>query len=86
MSDELDAALRRRFASAATALPAKEFTARTAARLAAARRWSLHARSLTDLAATIAGGLLTGLAVLRLQHARLMAVGAAAVSVWVSLM
>ena len=86
MSDELDAALRRRFASATAPLAAEEFVAGTAARLAARRRWLLNARSLTGLAATIAGGLATGLAALRLKHARLMVMGAAAVSVWVSLM
>jgi hypothetical protein len=85
MSDELEATLRRRFASAAAPLAAEEFIATTAARLAATRRWSLNARGLSSLAATVAGGLATGLSALRLKHARLMVMGAAAVSVWVSL-
>jgi len=86
MSDELDAALRRRFASAAEPLRAEDFVAAAAARRAAARRWSLSTRSLSKVAATIAGGLAAGLAAVRLKHARLMIMGAAAVSVWVSLM
>jgi hypothetical protein len=86
MPDELDAALRRRFASAALPLEAEEFVAGAATRVAAARRWPFNARSPAALAATIAGGLATGLAALRLKHARLMVMGAAAVSVWVSLM
>lgn len=86
MSDELDAALRRHFASAAEPLAAEDFVAGTAARLAAARRWSLNTRSLSRGAATIAGGLAAGLAAVRLRHARLMVMGAAAVSLWASLL
>lgn len=85
MSDELETALRRSFATAAAPLAGEEFVAGTAARLADRRRRTLDMRGLRSLAATIAGGLAAGLVVLRLKHARLMVLGAAAVSVWVSL-
>jgi hypothetical protein len=85
MSDELEAELRRHFANAAAPLAGEQFVLLTSARIAARRRWALSARSLPGLAATVAAGLAAGLAVLRLRHARLMAMGAAAVSVWVSL-
>jgi hypothetical protein len=85
MSDELEAQLRRHFANAAAPLAGEQFVLATAARLAARRRWSLRARSLPGLAAPVAGGLAAGLSPLRLKHARLMVMGAAAVSVWVSL-
>jgi hypothetical protein len=85
MSDELETQLRRHFASAATPLAAEQFVLATSERIAARRRWPLSARSLPGLAATVAGGLAAGLAVLRLRHARLMVMGAAAVSIWVSL-
>jgi hypothetical protein len=85
MSDELEAQLRRHFANAAAPLASEQFVLATTARLAARRRWLPNARSLTELAATVVGGLAAGLSVLRLKHTRFMVLGAAAVSLWVSL-
>jgi hypothetical protein len=84
MPDELDATLRRLFADADQPLAAEDFTRQLAARLAANRGWRLNVQSLGAVAGTILGGLTVALGALRLKHARLMVMGAAAVTVWVS--
>jgi hypothetical protein len=82
MQDELDAQLLRRFALAVQPAPDENFTAQIAARLGAARRWRLSAGGLYAVVRTICAGLTVAVSALRLRHARLMVLGAAAVTVW----
>jgi hypothetical protein len=82
MPDDLDPQLLRRFAGAARPLAAQDFTASLEQQLRARRGPGFGARELASTLGTILSGL--GGAVLlplRLRHARLMVVGAAAVSV-----
>jgi hypothetical protein len=80
MSDDLDARLLRSFATAEQPLAAEQFVAQVTARIAATRRLRLDVRSSYAVLGTIAGGLGTGIAAL--QRVWLLAIGAAAVTVW----
>jgi hypothetical protein len=84
MSDDLDAALRRHFANAEQPLTDGEFASRLARRLVAERRWRPNLRGPYAVLGTIVSGLGLARSALRLKHARLMIMGAAAVTVWVS--
>ena len=84
MPDELDVTLRRYFADAEKPLAAEDFAPQLAARLTANRSRRLQGLSLGAIADTVLGGLAGAARALRPKHARLMIMGAAAVSVWVS--
>jgi len=85
MSDELDPVLLRHFAQAREPLADEAFTTQLAQRLGAARRWRVDGRSAQAVLGTIVMGFGAALRALHLQHARFMLLGAAAVTVWVSL-
>jgi hypothetical protein len=80
MSDDLDPRLLRSFATTEQPLAAEPFVAQVTARIAAARRLRLDARSCYSVLSTILGGLGTGLA--GLKRVWLLVIGAAAVTVW----
>ncbi|MBS0378167.1 MAG: hypothetical protein JSS29_06760 [Proteobacteria bacterium] len=79
MSDELDPVLRRMFAQANTPIEAEPFTTDLVKRLAAQRGLRFGAAALTAILGTVLNGFLNGL-----KPARLLLVGAAAVTLWVS--
>ncbi len=79
MSDELDPVLRRLFAQASAPPAAEPFTTALEERLAAQRAWRLDGSALAGIAETVLNGLLSGL-----KPARLLLVGAAAVTLWAS--
>ncbi len=80
MSDDLDARLLRSFACLEQPLGAEPFVAQVTARIDAAARLRLDARSCYTILGTIVGGLGTGIAALK--HVWLLLIGAAAVTVW----
>jgi hypothetical protein len=83
MHNDLDAQLLRRFASAAEPLADAEFTAQLTARLEHARAFSFGLRGVYSILGTIVSGFGTGLLLSwRLKHARIMIVGAAAMTLW----
>jgi len=83
MLDELDAHLLRRFADSYQPLVDAQFVAHVVARMPPASGARLHPAALRSVPGTIVGALLTGIAApLRLRHAGLMALAAAAVTVW----
>jgi hypothetical protein len=83
MPDELDAQLLRRFADSHQPLVDAQFVAQVLARMPPASGVRLHPAALRSVPGTIVGALLTGIAApLRLRHAGLMALAAAAVTVW----
>lgn len=84
MPDELDAQLLRRFADSYQPLVDAQFVAQVVARMPpASGPRLLHPGALRSVPGTIVGALLTGIAApLRLRHAGLMALAAAAVTAW----
>jgi hypothetical protein len=82
VQDELDAQLLRRFALADRPAADEAFTTAVAQRIGAARHWRLSARGVYGVFGTICGGLAVAASALRLRHARLMMMGAAAVTLW----
>lgn len=83
MHPELDAQLRRRFATAEEPLADGGFSAQLADRIDGKRGPGFRPQALYSILGTMASGLGTGLLLpWRLKHARLMMLGAAVVSVW----
>jgi hypothetical protein len=83
MPDELDPQLLRRFAQAHQPLIDAQFTAQVMARLQHTQRLRLSLSAARDLTATIVAAVTTGIrAPLRLRHAGLLAIAAAAVTLW----
>jgi hypothetical protein len=83
MPDELDPQLLRWFAHTRQPLTDVQFTAQVMARLQHPRRLRLSLNAARDITATIVAAFTTGIrAPLRLRHARLLAIAAAAVTLW----
>jgi hypothetical protein len=86
MSDELDRQLLRHFAQSQQPLEEAQFLAQVTAHLHGRSGRRVRAHPLRSIAAVILSGLATGIAApLRLRHAGLMALGAAALTVWATL-
>ena len=86
MPDELDADVLRWFAVSHAALDDSRFTARVTGSLHDRRGARLAIGTARSIAAAILSGLATGIAApLRLRHARLLVLAAAAVTLWTGL-
>ena len=86
MPDELDPRLLRWFAQTRQPLSDAQFTAQVMAHLPHTRRVRLSLSAARDITATIAAAVATGIrAPLRLRHAGLLALAAAAVTLWTAL-
>ncbi len=86
MSDEIDADLLRRFAQSRASLDDPQFTARVIGRLRGARSARLGFGTARSIAAAMLSGLVTGIAApLRLRRVGLLALAAAAVTLWTGL-
>jgi len=86
MPDELDAQLLRWFAESQEDLTDAQFPAQVTARLGSRRGRLLGPFSGRAILFAVFAGLATGIAApLRLRHARLMALGTAVLTVWVTL-
>jgi hypothetical protein len=85
MPDDLDPQLLRAFAQADSPLPEEPFVGEVARRLRPAGGLHLQAAGLYALLATVLGAVASGLLLpLRMRQTRLMTVGAAAVTLWVT--
>jgi hypothetical protein len=83
MPDELDPLLLRWFAQTRQPLIDAQFTAQVIAQLQHTRRLRLSLSAARDITATILAAVTTGIrAPLRLRHAGLLAIAAAAVTLW----
>ena len=86
LPDDLDADLLRRFAESHTSLDDAQFTARVSGKLRGARRAGIGFDTARSIAAAMLCGLVTGIAApLRLRGAGLLALLAAAVTLWTGL-
>ncbi|HEX4649658.1 MAG TPA: hypothetical protein VH111_12575 [Steroidobacteraceae bacterium] len=86
LPDDLDADLLRRFAESRAALDGAQFTERVTRGLRRARSARLGFRTVRSIVAAMLTGLATGIAApLRLRHAGLLALAAAAVTLWTGL-
>lgn len=86
LPDDLDADLLRRFAESRAALDGAQFTGRVTRGMRRARSAHLGFRTAHSIVAAVLSGLATGIAaLLRLRHAGLLALAAAAVTLWAGL-